>query len=212
MDIKKAVYLSYDPSVDVSSEEFQLKYKILSEFFTGYVITASSKKETLAANGFTFVSIRSSRILFSWLRFFMLSMKSLYMLKKNKISIDFIESNDPLKTGLIGCIYKSVLHSRLILVANVKDKDSPVEVKKEGFSVFGWFRSRFVSWVIRCVVGKSDGIKVLYPNPSLESTGAEAEKSMERHSFWVSNELFVNLGETSEILFMNFPYRINLAV
>ncbi len=201
------VFLIPGPIYNISSTAFQARYRKLSVFCTGYIFTTSSVAESLSVDEFLCVTYKYADGILSNLKFLFFCIRKLYVLKKKNAQVDLIVTYDPIKTGLIGCLYKYVLGAKLVVEVNGV-YDSPVVWEDVTQNMVRQFKKLIVPKIIRFVLQRADGIKLLFRR-QIDGFDVNCKgKVITAYFDWINTGFFTNRGEKKEILLAGFPYRI----
>jgi len=186
-----------------TSEGYQSKYHYLSSYFSGYIFVNSHKKNELNIGNFVYLS-GSSKGQFKKFRYFIFCLRNAFKIKK-KTTIDCIIAYDPLITGLYGYILKMILKSKLIVEVNGM-YDSSVVWEDESKKIKKWLKQKTVFFIMRFVMSRTDGIKMLFSEQlkSFEKILSKKESAV-FHNF-VPVKHFKQNVEKKEILFVGFPF------
>ena len=205
----KVLFIDTGPSSKVTSTAFQAKYKYLSSFCSGYILSVSASKLAQEEEfyNFHFFACRSRSGFGGTIRYLYFIFKHLLRLKRNAVKPDLIITREPLTAGLIGLLAKSYLGGKLVVEVNGV-YDSPF-VREDQYGNSGNTLKKYITpMVIRFVLKGSDGIKLLFPE-QIEGLGMDLTGRIVTSYFdWVNTELFHPTGENKEVLFVGFPFRI----
>ncbi|MCI5207450.1 MAG: glycosyltransferase, partial [Candidatus Electrothrix sp. ATG2] len=128
-------------------------------------------------------------------------------LKRDGVEPDLIITYDPLKTGLIGLLAKFYLGGKIVVEVNGV-YGSPIVWEDQYGNSGNALKKKIFPMVIRFVLKRSDGIKLLFPK-QLDGLRVDlAGKVVTSFFDWVNTDLFHLTGEDKEVLFVGFPFRI----
>ena len=207
MDKKNVLFLKPGPAYNVTSTAFQAKYKHLSSFCSGYIFSTSNLSQEEEFYNFHFAACRSGSRLGKTITYLYFCFKHFRKLKQNGVKLDLIITYDPLTTGLIGLLAKSYLGGKLVVEVNGV-YDSPVVWDDHNGNSSNVLKRYIFPKVIRFVLKRGDGIKLLF-SKQLDGLGVDlANKIVASYFDWVNTELFHSTGEDKQVLFVGFPFRI----
>ncbi|MCI5164891.1 MAG: glycosyltransferase family 1 protein [Candidatus Electrothrix sp. GM3_4] len=207
MKKNNVLFINPGPAYRVTSTAFQIKYKYLSAFCSGYIFSTSNLPQEEEFYNFHFVACRSGSGLGATIRYLYFCFKHLLKLKRDGVKLDLIITYDPLKTGLIGLLAKSYLGGKLVVEVNGV-YDSPVVWEDQCGNRSNALKKYIFPKVIRFVLKRSDGIKLLFSG-QIDGLGVDLSgKIVDFYFDWVNTELFHSTGEDKEVLFAGFPFRI----
>lgn len=204
--MKSILYISPGPTFRPLSPLFQSEYKELSRYYKGYIFTTSPECATYTFDRFEFRSIGSQYTTRDVAKFFMFCFwESLILLFKGE-RIDLVTTYDPLKTGLIGLLIARIHKSKFAPQVNGV-YTSPAEWLDEPDSLRNRIKKYLYPLIMRFVLKRSDGIRLLY-REQVDVFRADLEGKV-IHDFhcFVPTDQFKNIREDKEILFAGFPFK-----
>lgn len=202
----KILFLLPGPTYRPLSPFFQMKYELFSEFYGGYILTSSSKAQTIKIGDFFYQSMARSKR-FGNLKYIIFCICSALKIRKRN-SVDLIITYDPLKTGIIGCVLKKILNAKLIVEVNGVYTSPVVWVDEQTSHLKKKIKKLILPSIMRFVFSHSEGIKLLFAR-QIDDVGAIRNRNKKAvfHD-WVPLSYFKNLGEKKEILLVGFPFYI----
>lgn len=201
------VFLLPGPVYNICSPAFRLKYTCLSRFLSGYIIATSDSSVESEIDNFHFTSCQYGVGKYPAIKYVLFCLKTIIKLKSQGVKIDLVVTYDPLKTGLVGCLIKSFLRTKLVVEVNGV-YTSPFVWEGAASGLFNRLKQRLVPAMIKVVLQEADGIKLLFSH-QIDGFDVDCSKKIvSTYSSWVNTDLFVNRGEKKEILFAGFPYGI----
>jgi len=190
-------------------------YKILSEGFSGHIITTSGnpdisrikKVDDFSWHCFAF---KKSHALLSRLNFVLRSLLLCLKMRSSQAKIDLVVTSDPLMTGLIGWACARILNAKFAPEVNGV-YSSPAIFTDEVNNFLTILKRRMYPLIESFVLRHSEGIKLLFP----EQLASLKENFQDKvvHSFPCHVDIgpFLNFKqgeEKKEILFAGFPFKL----
>ncbi len=187
----------------MTSDHFQRRYRLLSEVFSGYVLTASSSPVDISVGGFQCCACKHIDGFGGRLRFVLFCLRKILALK----NIDIVVAYDPLLTGVIGYVAKIILNAKLVVELNGVYTSSHVW---EGATnkLSPRFRALLFPLLAQFVLSRACGIKLTYPEQLEPFKINRKNKIIRSFSNYTNTELFKNIEERKEILFVGFPFKL----
>lgn len=213
-DMKRNIlFVMPGPIYEIKSE----KYKILSRFFDGTIITTSDVEYIINSDklyNFKLKCIRikpKTSILFANIEFFYQVIRYCLKMRKQKEKIDLVVTYDPLKTGAIGALCAKILGTKFAPEVNgvytspavyLDIKNSVVaKIKRIAFPLLEAF-----------VLSMADGVNILFPDQIAPFKKILKGKNIQCFPCFVDVDHFVNKQhvyiERNEILFVGFPFKL----
>lgn len=206
-EIMNVIFLAPGPLYDVSSSAFKLKYRCLSKNLSGYVISTSDCPVELTIDNFNLLACKYEENSFSIVKYTFFCLKKAIEIKRQGIHVDLVITYDPIKTGGIGCLLKLILKTKLIVEVNGV-YTSPAVWEGAAGTLLVELKKKIVPTIITFVLKRADGIKLLFKGQIDDFEINCKRKTVATFFNWVNTDQFKNLGDSKEILFVGFPYRI----
>ncbi len=197
------IFIGFGPGWYAKTPFFQSKYLSISTYMSGCIFTTSPKSENFQIGNFTFKSC-SYNGKFRKPRFFFICLINAFKIKRNT-PVDCIVTYDPLLTGFFGVILKTILNTKLIIEINGV-YTSAVVWEDESTKIKIWLKQKAVPLIMRFVLSRSDGIKMLFSNQLQKFNKLVSNKKYAIFPNFVPITYFKNLKEKKEVLFAGFPF------
>ena len=205
--MKNIIFISPGPTFRPRSESYQSKYRKLSKDFAGFIWTTSSKPQQLTIGNFEFKAMQSNYSLISNFKFLMFCLLNAIKVKKNGTQIHLVTTYDPLKTGLIGLMVARIIGAKFAPEVNGMYTSEIVWMDcQKQFQ--GKVKHLVYPLLMRCILSNADGIKLLFPNQIDIFRGITRTRIIRHFPDYVPTSRFANMGESKEVLFAGFPFKI----
>ncbi len=198
------IFISPGPACGVRTGSYQKHYKCLSRRFSGYIFTTSFSAENLAIGNFNYQAIRYNDTLAARLKFIIFCIKSAVSLTRKKEVIDLVVTYDPLTTGLIAVIVSFIVNAKLVTEVNGVYTSQAIWIDSED-NIITRVKRRIYQKIMRFVLMKSDGIKLLFNNQIDPFKEITLNKIVKSFPCYVAVNEFKNIKENKEVLFVGFP-------
>lgn len=186
----------------------------LSERYEGLIVTTMPEAGRIRLGRFTLAALRHRRDAKAWtnLKYVLYGCWLALRSRLGGGRWDLVVTYDPLRAGLIGLLVAKLSGARFCPEVNgvhssyanyIDDPPGPLlELKK-----------RLYPRVVRFVLSRADGIKLLFPRqldgyPGLEAEARARGRAVESFFDYVDLEPFRDLGEEKTVLFAGFPFRL----
>lgn len=187
------------------------RYEDLSQYFTGAITTSSPIKDIFQQKmvaGFAYYCSNSRRPLSMYMFFIETLLKCFYW-KISKRNYDLIVTYDPLKTGILGALCKSILKCKLLCEVNGV-YTSPAEYLDDSellsTRLKKWAYPRIEAWVLK----RASGVKFLFPEQGKPFKTQLRNKPTASYPNRINIDGFYNCTtipkEGNQILFAGFPF------
>jgi len=204
--VKTILYISPGPTYNVHSNLFQSEYKQLSQYYQGYIFTTSSKREKIAIDRFEYLSMRSDNSKIDVIKFSIFCIWQAFRILLQGSKIHLVVTYDPLKTGLIGLVVARIHNAKFAPQVNGV-YTSPAEWLDEADNVNNKLKRRVYPMIMRFVMKRSDGIRLLFKEQINKFTDSLHGKVIRDFHCFVPTDGFINIREDKEILFAGFPFK-----
>lgn len=202
----RVLFLLPGPVYNIDSTPFQSKYRYLSTFCSGYILSTSHPRQRLSFFGFQLDSCLGGSGIKSNFRYIVFCFMMFRKLKKQGQKLDLIIAYDPFKTGLIGLLGKVYFGARLIVEINgVYDSPAVWEGQKGGKMIT--VKRLLFPKLMHFVLKRANGVKLLFPGQIEEKTYL-GRKIVSTYFDWVNTKSFISIGDEQEILLIGFPFKI----
>jgi len=209
---KTIIFINPGPVFRPRLDSYQDEYRILSENFNGYIFTTSGVSETIVIDNFEYISMASNSSIISSLKFAFFCIKHSLRIKNKGIKIDIVDSYDPLKSGLIALIAAKILGSKCAVQVNGV-YTSPAEWVDEANKISTKIKKTVYPYIMRHVLSRVDGIKLLFKNQIAPFAGYVNKKIVRSYPCYVDIDAFsqknngVDLDQDIHgVLFVGFPF------
>lgn len=193
--------------------EDMFKYKELSNFFSGDIISSANRKEILKAKSIGSFALHTTRHSHSFsflynINFFFYCLTFALKARVYGHKYDLVITYDPLKTGMFGAAMAKILGAKFAPEVNGV-YTSPAEYIDEENKISTKIKKLLFPVVEANVIKWADGIKLLFPTQLEPFEHLTGQKIV--HSFFnlVPIERFTNqnIKEEKVILFVGFPFK-----
>ena len=203
---RNIIIINPGPVYHFHSESYQERYKGLSRFFKGYILTTANKNEKIIMGGFEFLALGKTSPFIANFLFFVFCISNAIKLKRSKKKIALVITYDPIKTGFIGWVVSCILSSKLIIEVN-----GVYTSEAEWFEIENplvrYLKKKIVFGLIRFNLKHADGVKLLFDSQIDPFSALVPDKLITVYSEYVPVALFKPLKEKKEILFAGFPFK-----
>lgn len=200
------LFISPGPTMGAHSDVYQSQYKGLSDKYRGFILTTSYQPEVFSIGDFTYTSMKYSASPVRVLRFAFFCLRKALGLVFRRQKVDLVCTYDPLLTGLIGRLVSRLLRARFapevngVYTSPFEWVDAPDDLRTK-------LKRRLYPLVMRVVLRRSDGIKLLYPGQLGPLADLAAGKVVRAFPCFVPTNQFREIREDREVLFAGFPFR-----
>ena len=204
---KRIVYISPGPTWWPHSPEYQENYLALSKKFKGYILTTSTRMESIQIGNFMLKSIAFTPGVRNSLKFARFCIEIAWRIRAGGQRIDLVATYDPLKTGLIGLIVARILQAKLATEVNGVYTSKAVLLDEKNKKQAMIKRAVYLM-VMRLVVRYSEGLRLLYREqlgPFRTMVQGKIVRAFSRH---VATERFDNIEERKVVLLAGSPYKL----
>jgi len=205
--MKTILFISPGPSYHPHSESYQASFKNLSANYSGYIFTTSPKNEHFDIDNFKYLAMRSKNRSIDTIRFFIFCLWQAVIIMLSGNKIDLVTTYDPLKTGIIGLILSVILRAKFAPEVNGV-YTSPAVWIDEPNDLKNTIRKYLYPLIMRSVLKRSDGIRLLFKEQIDPFKDIVQGKVVRNFSLFVSTDLFRNIREDKEVLFVGFPFKL----
>jgi glycosyltransferase involved in cell wall biosynthesis len=204
--MKSILYISPGPTFNPHAAAYQSEWEALSQRFSGHIFTTSSRQETIEIGGFCYRAMKSKYRAVDSLRFLVFCLRHALTLRMVGERIALVATYDPLKTGLIGLLVARIHGARFAPQVNgVYTSDA--EWLDLSDSLLNRCKRRIYPMVMRFVLKRADGIKLLFKEQLAPFESILDGKIVRAFHCYVATDAFSNLGEKKEVLFAGFPFK-----
>lgn len=205
--MKTVLVISPGPTYNPHSYAFETYYNNLSRYYKGYIFTTSPIHECFDLGNFRYISMKSSNRSIDVLRYiFFCTWQAMIILLKDE-RIDLVTTYDPLKTGILGLIVALIHRSKFAPEINGVYTSAYAFVD-ERESLKADIKKKVCSLVMRFVLKRADGIRLLFKEQIDPFKDIVQGKVVRNFSLFVSKDLFKNIREDKEVLFVGFPFKL----
>jgi glycosyltransferase involved in cell wall biosynthesis len=204
--MKKMLNISPGPTYNSSSRLYQSLYEELSKQYKGYIFTTSPKNESFHIGFFRYSSVRSKNTKLDMIKFFLYCLWSSFILRTKGEKIDLVVTYDPLRTGLIGLFVSRLLKSKFAPEVNGV-YTSPAEWLDEPENMKNILKRKMYPLIMRLVLKRADGIRLLFKGQIDPFKDITKGKVICHFSRFVPKDMFKNIREDKEVLFVGFPFK-----
>lgn len=205
--MKTILYISPGPVFDARNSRYQSEWQALSQRFQGHIFTTSPKAETIDIGRFVYRSMKSRNRPVDSLRFLVFCVSKSVALRMKGERIALVATYDPLKTGLIGAIVARIHGARFVPHVNgVYTSDAQWLDQEDSWA--NRLKRRFYPLVMRFVLGRADGLKLLFKEQVALYQDILGGKVVRAFPCVVATSAFKNLEEKKEVLLVGFPFKL----
>jgi len=173
----------------------------------GYILTTSSVSEEISIHNFKYFSMKY-RHAFLWnIKFVIFCIQNTISIMRKGNKINIVVTYDPLKTGLIGLIVSKIAGSKLAVEVNGV-YTSPAKWMDEPDTVSTKLKRFVYPIIMRLVLKKADGIRLLFKNQIDPFRDVTQEKIIRAFPCFVPTDQFKNIEERKQVLFVGFPFKL----
>ena len=212
----KVLFINSGPVSPKSGDSFAEKYKFLSRYISGYIITPVSGKKHLTVKRIDAFELHSflyfyGNSLIRNIKLLYNTLKKAYQIYKNQDHYDVVISKNPLVTGLSA-----------VAIAKLAGKKSLIEINGDFSYAFNYSRmgknvttlieklkGRVSREIVAFVIKKADRIKLLYGeqlSPLNIKPSVEHKVSVFSNYVAVSKFFSENLIDEKYLLFLGYPW------
>jgi len=201
------LYISPGPTYDPRSPDYQQFWHALSQRYEGHILTTAPRNETVTLGRFVLHAMESRNTPLDSLRFVFFCLAKSIGLRNRHGRVDLVTTYDPLKTGLIGLMVARVHRARFAPQVRGVYTSEAVWID-QGNSIGNRVKRRLVPAIMRFVLRRADGVKLLFNEQLAPFREILAGKVIEAFPSSVSTEAFKSIGEEKQVLFVGFPFRL----
>ncbi len=206
---KRVFFLFPGPKYDVLNE-FRSRFEALSRHYGGYIVTSTPKPMAARLSAFdvrtsAFHKDSSLRSKFDYIRGAWLSALD----ARRRGPVDLVVAYDPLFVGLIGwAIARFVLGARFVVEIN-GDFNAPANYQHIRRRFVRAMRYRLNVAIVRFVVGRADGVKLLY-REQIDWLGMSMKVPVRAYFDYtdISHFLATSARPEKQVLFIGFPFYV----
>lgn len=183
----------------------QKRLNLLSRNYSGVCFTSYQEAKTWNIGNFEVVTVRwGDGGLPQSLRFFAKGLQLAWRERRQRPKAGLVMTTDTLKSGLMGWLIARIAGIKFAPEVNGEyaDKENYDDLR----GVQRWLKWKIYTGITAFVLRRSDGIRLLYRGQIDYIRGGLDGKIIHPISEVVYTDLFKDLGESKEVLFVGFPF------